>query len=215
MTPDFTLRLKRPLVLRGRRVMRTLSDAVGLMGDLPEFPDLGPRWQLACEAVSRAARTRNPVDIEFATCELELVLGEDGLLDRRVEVWLPRALGSGGSAPRVLVASADAQSCRLIRACVGGGACGDPTSVATTAAGAVSLLRARRPDIAFIDMRLPGATTRLAPAVAEASVPVVFMTGSKRGARILERLGWRHLVKPLSADMVIVEMLRCSAIARG
>lgn len=209
MKSDFTLRLKRPLVLSGGRAVRTLSDAVGLMGDLPDFPNLAPRWQIACEAVSRAARTRDEIDVEFATCELELALSGDGHLDRRIEVQLPRALASGGSAAHVLVASADDQSCRLIRSCVRGrNGAGGPTCVATTAAGAVSLLQARRPDIAFIDMHLPGAARRLAPAAAEATVPVVFMTGSKRGARILEQIGWRHLIKPLSADMVMLEMRR-------
>ncbi len=60
--------------------MATLGEAVVLIGDLPEFPMLAPAWQLACEAVRRAAKTEAGVDIEVATCEFELALACEGLL---------------------------------------------------------------------------------------------------------------------------------------
>jgi hypothetical protein len=76
---DFTLRLKRPLRLDDGRVLKTLEDAVALIGHLPEFPKLTPGWELACEALGRAAKTRHAIDIEFATCELALALASDDL----------------------------------------------------------------------------------------------------------------------------------------
>ncbi len=78
---DFGLRLSRPLKLKTGLTIGTLGEAATFIGNLPEFPCLRPVWELACDAVARAARTRDQADLEAATCELELALLADKLLD--------------------------------------------------------------------------------------------------------------------------------------
>jgi hypothetical protein len=61
-------------------VLRTLADAVVLIGDHPDFPNLSPGWNLVCEAIQKAAASGGKSDVEFACCELELTLVREELL---------------------------------------------------------------------------------------------------------------------------------------
>ena len=94
MPHQFNRLLARVLRLKGERVIITLGQAVDLIGRLPEFPNLRPVWHLACAAVRRAATTGSAEDIEAATCELELALLQDELLQSS-DLPTPAPLRSG------------------------------------------------------------------------------------------------------------------------
>ncbi len=214
MASDFSIRLKRPLRLKDGRILSRLGDAVVLIGELPGFPDLQTGWQLACDALSRAASTRDIADIELASCELELALGQDELLDAGARRAMPAILKPTASSDHLLVAGADDRSCHVIRSALGSGR-GYRLSFAVGAAEAVSVLERDRPDLLLLDMLLPRASRTVVPSAARLAVPITFMVGSTRGARALARLSWPHLVKPLDADTLSKEMRRrCSDIER-
>ena len=78
---DYNVNLVRRLVLKRGPPVVTLGDAVRLIGDLPEFPSLRPAWQIACEAILRAATTLQPADIESASVEVEIACRGDLLVD--------------------------------------------------------------------------------------------------------------------------------------
>ncbi len=80
MVSGFDIPLRRRLMLRTGRIVATLGDAVALIGELPEFPQLRPAWQRASEAIGQAAKTCDPVDVESATTELVQALAADNLL---------------------------------------------------------------------------------------------------------------------------------------
>jgi hypothetical protein len=78
---NFDLPLRKALILNTGRVLATLRDVVVFIGELPEFPHLPTEWEAACDAIGRAAKTADQIDIEVATAEIAVALVRDGMLD--------------------------------------------------------------------------------------------------------------------------------------
>jgi hypothetical protein len=102
---NFNIFLNRPLRLNTGQSIETVLDALLLIGELPYFPNVSPALETACELLCHAARTRSPVDMELAGCELALALADQGLFDVSVRAppgsWAARLIAFSRSRPPV------------------------------------------------------------------------------------------------------------------